>query len=1186
MSFNAALTAGQYTKLRSGSYAGDYNLTLCRNTVVFAAQLSAATTGLASWAYINYDTVTTGAYTAIEEGMAILFSTTNDIKMAQRFRGRIRYDHAGDAVATANTIYVNESSNDWPIDTYIWVIYTFDLAQKLSFFDMNRVEYVDYNWPYQADPPIAPTLRTAYVGDCDSVTGKYRVAFDVSDAFATAPNATMSSYLFAFKAATYTVISGSLSTAIVTVDFNPGEQWGKLTLTDSDGTTWIRRFYIHAHDADNPYDAKFEKMSISDNLQQGWSAQATALAGVDDILSNTFAAITRANEVHGGTVYSLSTNNIAFVGWLQREDASLTPDPAVSLLSDSAFQFTGLGARLARLGAQEIGVGFGAPLTAGTWGYNSQATPWRAIIHYLAYYTTALNLGGIDIDLDHKNAGFLFPTIAMTGSNPLDLVQSVAKTINAALTFAPDGRMRLDVDAGHLSQAMRDSLTTVANYTTADCLPVSLTNDLASYGLVDADGMTYNPTSTVVTPFKVRAPGIAMGETQGRGTLTQQILSSTADAVVARNELIQRATNELEILNVGETLTVKFTDGHNYLIASRSQLYTFTLAATLSGTNGVQRIVYTTATKWLLESASLTPIGNGAVDITGTFRKLSRIGDTTGLDMTPGPDSNTGISIPDIAIPAFDFQDPETWWPDDSTALADPPQSPEPVDKIAMFDGSELIVATTTKCFYERKVIYPPHAPASSAPLSLDVTPTDLGSYLIKAVAVNPFYTMTAIPCFLKASDGTNSAVWYTENIAQAAPVWSKGANLAGIYRVLRATYAEGTILAYGPGAAAASGTTTVTFSPGSPLYTVVHGTVIASGGNPGYCLHAAYYAPTRGAVARIDFVASVTVTAMSFDYKSDLVTAYKYVGNSMALYEADGTLIIDIADLSYPDPDTWFSYSATGLSYANVKYAIFSCTNSDLSSDNDKWIDNLSITWQDGPAVSGAVVSCSPNYGATWNSPLAIGTSPGDVGGFDVQRAGANSFAAILDKVVRATQLGGAYVDYYSITGGTAQAACIIVPYFNWSGARQTAAANPDIIVALTAADGSSRSLLWIEGGATPGTVHDITPAAGLVFDHSDSVTVSYEHHIACIGWIDGTYKLYRTTNQGGAWTLVKTLSGSASFIRTRRNDSRAAASGTSRGQVYVADSDVYYSSTWLASGPYVRAQPATPIVCLDTVF
>ncbi len=1139
-SFNAALVTGQYTKLRSGSYGGDYLLTLCKNTVVFAAQLSAATTGLASWAYINYDTVTVGAYTAIEEGMAILFSATNDIKTA-KFRGRIRYDHAADTVATANTVYVNESSADWPVDTYIWVIYTFDLTQKLSFFDMNQVEYIDYNWPYQADPPIAPTLRTAYVGDCDSVTGKYRVAFDVSDSFATAPNATMSSYLFAFKASTYTVISGSLSTAIVTVDFNPGEQWGKLTLTDSDGTAWTRRFYIHAHDADNPYDAKFEKMAIADNLQQGWSAQATALAGVDDVLINTFGVITRANEVYGGTVYSLSTNNIAFVGWLQREDANLTPDSAVSLLSDSVFQFTGFGARLARLGGQEIGVGFGAPLTAGVWGYNSQACPWRAIIHYLAYYTTALNLGGLDVDTDHKNNGFLYPTIAMTGSNPLDIVQGCAKSINAALTFAPDGRMRLDVDAGHLSQAMRNSLTTVANYTTADCLPISCTNDLAFYGLVDADGMTYNPVTTVVTPFKVRAPGIAMGEAQGRGSLTQQILSSTADAVVARNELIQRTNDELEILNIGELLTVKFTDGHNYLIASRSQLYTFTLASTLAGTNGVQRIVLDTTTKWLLENMSITPIGNGAVDINGSFRKLSKIGDTTGLDMTPGPDSNFEISVPDVAIPAFDFQYPETYWPDDSTTLATPPQAPDPVGQIALFDGSELIVATTTKCYYLKKVIYPPHAPASTAPVSLDVTPDDLGSYTIRAVAVNPFYTTTAIPCFLLASDGTNSAVWYTENVAQAAPIWTKGADTTGLYTVLRSTNIQGSILIYKSCDQTGTGSVTYTYGsgpstlnyPSTDLYTPELTAILCS--QPGYGTYGYY---------------------LTLAFTGDLpkILSYSTTGGDHWWSQWNGGNESNGSALSLP-----IGVSLTDF-YA-VSCAPFTVTITMVNPVND------------------AKVVLSNDYGFTWQSPLTVGTGIA-VGGFDVQRSGGNSFAAASGVVTRATTVGGAYSNYYTITGG-AQASCIIIPYFNWSGAKQTNATHPDILVGLTGADGSGRTLLWIEGGATPGTVHDLTPMAGYIFNKPNAATTRYHNMIACIGSVSSVPKLAVTTNQGGAWT-VTTRTGPLNHIRCRRDDIRL----SPKGQCYLADSNIWYTSQWYSSGPFIRAMPSTPIIAFDTVF
>lgn len=229
-------------------------------------------------------------------------------------------------------------------------------------------------------------------------------------------------------------------------------------------------------------------------------------------------------------------------------------------------------------------------------------------------------------------------------------------------------------------------------------------------------------------------------------------------------------------------------------------------------------------------------------------------------------------------------------------------------------------------------------------------------------------------------------------------------------------------------------------------------------------------------------------------------------------------------------------------------------------------------------------------DHGQTVVSVQQPGASPGALGGFDVQKAGENWFCAILNGVARGTTLNGAGTLWYSITGGSAQAICIIVPYYTWSGGLNTSNTHPDIIVALTALDGSSRSLLWIEGGATPGTIHNLTPVAGMVFDNPNCITVSYQHHIAVFGKVSGIYHLYTTYNQGGAWHDRGTLS-SPSFLRDRRNDNRAAASASLKGQLYIAsNSELGYSSKWASgagsiAGLFPRVPPFVP-TGLDTVY
>jgi hypothetical protein len=213
-------------------------------------------------------------------------------------------------------------------------------------------------------------------------------------------------------------------------------------------------------------------------------------------------------------------------------------------------------------------------------------------------------------------------------------------------------------------------------------------------------------------------------------------------------------------------------------------------------------------------------------------------------------------------------------------------------------------------------------------------------------------------------------------------------------------------------------------------------------------------------------------------------------------------------------------------------------------------------------------VVRFSSDYGETVGFAVTAGNSPGAVGGFDVQRSGSVSYAAVSGKVRKATTLGGAYSDWYSIPSG--EAACLVVPYFRRnSTTRNTSVSNPDVLLATT-----TGKLYWIDG--TAATATDISPSGVTAFSGSNCVTVSYGHHIACYGSVGGTVHLFTSTNGGSSWT-DRGARTSPTFIRCRRNDTRAATSGTNKGQIFLMDNgNAYYTSVWCATGPYIRYMPA----------
>lgn len=792
--FNAPLSGSDYTLLRK-DYAGDYLITLCSNRVVFAGQVNTDLSIPTNWAQFDYNNVTVGSYSDVEVGQTLLIGTTND-KTKAEFRGRIRLPPA------ANAIFCSESSQNFSIGAYWWVIDTYDPTYKLSRPDNNGVEFVDYAVGYEGPEPMVVGLRTAYVDNVDSGTGKMRVAFDVSASYATVPSGSVSSYQFTFKASSYTVISGSLSSSAVTVDFNPGEQWGKLVITDSGGITKTRHFYIKGIDASNPPDLGFDNCTITGDINRGWSLTVPAFAGVDSVLRDTFGVVWRANELYGETAGQLyPTNNIAFTGWLQREDEQAQADQTASIVEDARFEFTGIGPRMARLTAQLLALRIAS--VPAVWGELATLTPWRGICHFLSRYTTAANL--CDVDFSDKTTTYLFPALSTQGGNVFNAVGGIAGQINALLETAPDGRIQVNRNAEMMTTADRAGLTTVANWTTQDTISVNKSQEQnRNVGIVDTDGAVYNSSSGQVTVYTARAPGHAQGEAQGRSTLPGQIVTSLDD-------LRQRAGGKYEIDNNSETLNVAFPDGYApALIPSKGQLHTFTYSGLTA--NGVDRIQYTTADYWTLESVTLTRQGNGTTGISTNWRKLNRVGDL-GDNTTIVPQNSITNPAPDLGGDAFPFQDPDVTFPEAGLDLSqvNPAQLLPPPGQVLATNGNTVIASNGTNAWLLKNFI------ALKVPQAVDVTPSDLGSYTIKQVLFDPFFTSTAVGAYILASDGTNSAVWHTANVAAVNPVWTKGVVLTGVYTVIRATNAAGKILLYGT-TTAAGWTITVTYTsaPGS----------------------------------------------------------------------------------------------------------------------------------------------------------------------------------------------------------------------------------------------------------------------------------------------------------------------------------------------------------------------------------
>jgi hypothetical protein len=1099
--------------------------------------------------------------------------TVNDITKAT-FHGRVR------KAPSSSVMYNNEVSARFPSGTYFWVTDNFEIWDKLARPVLSgtvTTQYKDYDFAYEQPKPRVWGLQTGYAGNINPSSGKLRIALSVS-AKVEAFSGTISSYLWSFRSGIATVISGSLSTATVTVDIDPtacptwGETWGTLTVTDSNGTALVRKFGIKAHDSSHLPNIHTDPIDLHAHVDRGYTADVPFFYGVDSVLPGAMGIVWRADETYGTTAGLLgATPNIDFIGWFTKEDPQAQGDFNYGITSSAKFHLEDV---LTRLSYFEI-EGLAIINSNGTlWDDISLCEPRVATWHLLTWHSTAGSLCDFTVGDDLDNEQYIQLDIGVQMGNILNGINVMAAQINAQLEVAPWGALHLPRAVGYLSQTQRDALTTVGAFNSSDGEVVSVSRNYNNaVGFVDMLGITLNGVPNAIALRSV-APGLAQGPAQGRDRQPQQILASQSTNVgLAQVELNQRAGNRYEILNLQEAMTVRHPDGYNFPIPSRAQLYTWTLDTTLAGTNGVNRIVYDTSVKWYVESVNTKhDSAKGKRQVEVVYRRVTRIGDAGDI---PPTIPNTGNTLPPVVPPALPF-DPLPSWPDTGWGSLPVGATNPPPGKITFLDGRTVVIWSATQAWITTTF-------ALANPIWSSITPPDLGNFLIKQVLFDPLGPPNnTCGAYLLASDGTNSAVRYTTNALQHPPVWSKGANIAGTFSVLRGTGTSGTILIYGSGTDVqtlhsydfTTGQHGFTNEPENTTPSYLGIWTSGSGWKSSYAFNYIDSSQNQAADIAISFSSPIIVTDAQFAYDLtqgaydpasfgvrngvNLYLSGSHVANNTVLASSDTNGTNKVSDLS---GGPW--------TCDHIRFSAWSSL-----------IKSASITYASPSGDASAVKST--DFGATWGGAQDIGASLGAVGGFDVQRSGGNSFAASDGKVRRATSLGGAYSDYYAVTGGV-QAACVIVPYFNWAGTRQTNATNPDVVVGLTAPDSSSRTLLWIEGGASPGTVHDLTPVASFDFENANAITLAYQHHIAVFGNVSGTRKLYTTNDKAATWVNRGTLV-NPKFLRGRRNDSSAAVSGTNLGQLYAITNDqVTYDKTWGNTTMYGRTMPGSGILGFD---
>jgi hypothetical protein len=240
-------------------------------------------------------------------------------------RQRIRKD------PTSDTLYVGWSSignHDGELNladnAYITVLNEFRVWAKIPRITNNGTIYKDYDVTFEKDPPPVANAGIWLLDKVDPSTGKLRVYLSASNSFAV--EGSISTYLWTLPSSGATIISGTVNSSSLTVDFEQCQYvvYLKANCTNGESHTCIKKI-VAATDAMLIDDFTFNTYTVT---PFGQNVEITVHTELDpDIYLDGTVFMIMEEEYYnstGGTITGPSNyNHMRFIGWHDAESISI-----------------------------------------------------------------------------------------------------------------------------------------------------------------------------------------------------------------------------------------------------------------------------------------------------------------------------------------------------------------------------------------------------------------------------------------------------------------------------------------------------------------------------------------------------------------------------------------------------------------------------------------------------------------------------------------------------------------------------------------------------------------------------------------------------------------------------------------------------------------------------------------------
>lgn len=492
-------------------------LFLHQPTVVFAARVNQAsfTWPLAS---VTYDTVTTGAYTDIQDSQTILFGSTAGASDLGQARVRL--------TPTSTVLYFGLSSQGSnvgevnPVDNcYITVLDTLLVWSKVPYIADDGTVYMDGDIVYTnqnvASPPVSNS-GPPFAATIDSFSGVITAGLSGADSFATADGATIAGYLWDVKDGT--IVTGTSTSQDIEAEFPAGFRFVRLRVTDSAGKTHNSYVPILAIDPDD--DPTIDAFQITRHTIRP-DGQDLDIRLLEDVSAATFPPGGMLLVIDGEPIASNDHDNILFYGWTDTEDADLDAGDT-GLLRDTVIHCLDVAGRLKQL------PGYSQVLT-----HVASPTQWAEasfpnldfMLWFLLYWqSTALALA--DFTWSGTSTAFAFAELFADGSNLWDQVDRKAQSMLPDRRLTCNRRGQLAIKSDPLIQEVGSRpLTAQAELTIADWQAISFTEQSRPrVSWLRANAL--QASNSTITPLFAIAPGTSPGQGQNEQVISENIAVS------------------------------------------------------------------------------------------------------------------------------------------------------------------------------------------------------------------------------------------------------------------------------------------------------------------------------------------------------------------------------------------------------------------------------------------------------------------------------------------------------------------------------------------------------------------------------------------------------------------------------------------------------------------------------------